>query len=133
MPRLTRPARIVGAGLLASFIALVVYAVWLPTPTTVARPVDRARFKIAEQARVRADHLDPDSTTFRNEKVSLMRRVPFLCGEVNTRTTSGGYDGFQRFVSGATVRLYERDIGDLAMDRIWQALCDENHKSGTAR
>jgi|SRR5687768_9581059 len=131
MQRLTRPAKIAAAGVLASLAALALYAEWLPEPTAVSRPVDRARFKIAEQANIRADLLDPDSTTFRNEHVSLMRRVPILC-EVNTRATAGGYEGFQRFVSGATVRLYERDIGRLAMDRIWQALCDENHRSGAA-
>lgn len=77
-----------------------------------------------EQTRVRADLLDPDSVKFRNASVSLLRRVPLLCGEVNTKNAAGAYAGFQRFISGATVRLYERDVGRVEMDRLWQALCD---------
>jgi hypothetical protein len=126
MRRLTRTASLVLAGLVALFAVLLVYAVWLPPPTASARPLDRARFAISEQAKVRAGLLDPDGATFRDTRVSLMRRVPVLCGEVNERTTGGGYAGYQRFLSGPTIRLHERDIGRVDMDRAWQALCDSD-------
>ncbi|MCC7042191.1 MAG: hypothetical protein IT516_17955 [Burkholderiales bacterium] len=124
MRRLTRTAGCVVAGLVALFVALVVYSLWLPRPTAAARPLDRARFAISEQARVRAGLPDPDGATFRNTHVSLMRRVPVLCGEVNERTPGGGYAGYRRFLSGPTIRLHERDIGRADMDRAWLALCD---------
>lgn len=73
---------------------------------------------------MRAELLDPDSAKFRNSDVSMMRRVPVLCGEVNFKTATGAYAGFQRFISGATVRLYEREVGSVDMDRLWRALCD---------
>ena len=76
-----------------------------------------------EQAKVRTELLDPDSATFRNSRISWMRRVPVLCGEVNAKNDAGAYSGSQRFISGATVRLYEREIGRADMDRLWQALC----------
>ena len=124
MPRLTRSAAYALAGLGTLFAALVAYAEWLPPPTAAARPVDRTRFAAAEQAKVRADLPDPDGATFRNARVSMMRRVPILCGEVNEKTAGGGFAGYRRFLSGRMVRLYERDIGRAEMDRAWQALCD---------
>lgn len=124
MRRLTRTASLVLTGLVGLFCALVAYAVWLPPPTAAARPLDRARFAITEQASVRAALLDPDGATFRNTHVSVARRTPVLCGEVNERTTGGGYAGYLRFLSGPMIRLHERDIGRVDMDRAWQALCD---------
>ncbi len=124
MRRVTRTAARVYGGLVVLFVALAIYAVWLPPPTAAARPLDRARFAIAEQTQVRASLPDPDGAVFRNTSVSLLRRVPVLCGEVNERTASGGYAGYRRFLSGPTIRLFERDIGRADMDRAWIALCD---------
>jgi len=126
MRRLTRTASQVLAGLVALFVALVAYALWLPPPIAAARPLDRARFGIAELASVRAALVDPDGATFRNMHVSVARRTPVLCGEVNERNAGGGYGGYQRFVSGPMIRLHERDIGRVDMDRAWLALCDSD-------
>lgn len=125
MRRLTRTASQVLSALTLLFVALLVYAAWLPSPTVAVRPLDRARFAVIEEARVRAGLPDPEGARFRKMQVSMMRRVPVLCGEINEKTTAGGYGGYQRFLSGPTIRLHERDIGRVDMDRAWQALCDD--------
>lgn len=127
MRKPTRTASFAATGLLALFAALLLYAAWLPPPTPISRPADRARFMTGEQAKVRAELPDPDSATFRNARASISRRAPVLCGEVNTKTDTGAYAGFQRFISGATVRVYEREIGRVDMDRLWQVHC-RNHR-----
>lgn len=50
---------------------------------------------------------DPASVQFRKER---LRRGGYLCGEVNAKNGTGGYTGFQRFVS------YERGYAIEGMD-----------------
>lgn len=126
MHRLTRTAAGTLTGLAALFAALLAYSAWLPAPQTAARPLDRARFAATEEAKVRAGLLDPEGARFRELRVSTLRQVPVLCGEVNERTPAGGYGGYQRFLSGPTIRLHERDLGRVDMDRAWKALCDDH-------
>ncbi|MCC7114601.1 MAG: hypothetical protein IT520_09505 [Burkholderiales bacterium] len=126
MQRMTRTAAQALSGLVALFAALLAYSAWLPAPQTAARPLDRARFAVTEEAKVRAGLLDPEGARFRELRVSTLRQVPVLCGEVNERTPAGGYAGYRRFLSGPTIRLHERDLDRVDMDRAWQALCDDH-------
>ena len=126
MRRPTRTASLVLSGLAALFAALLAYAAWLPAPNAAARVLDRTRFAVIEETKVRAGLPDPEGAKFRAMRVSMLRQVPVLCGEVNERNAAGGYGGYQRFLSGPTIRLHERDIGRADMDRAWQALCDDD-------
>ncbi|MEP7328251.1 MAG: hypothetical protein ABI777_03490 [Betaproteobacteria bacterium] len=132
MRRLTRTASYVLAGIAGLLAALIAYAMWLPPPALTARLVDRVRFIAAEQMKVRADLLDPEGATFRHPHVSMLRRIPILCGEVNEKTAGGGFAGYKRFLSGWMIRLYERDIGRAEMDRAWQSLCDDDEPTNEA-
>lgn len=60
---------------------------------------------------------DPGSTEFRNQKGQ--------CGEVNIKTAEGTYAGFQRFVAGRALVVFERDSGVPAWEfaQIWAQLC----------
>lgn len=132
MGRPTRTASLVLAGLGALFAALLAYAAWLPSPAQSVRPIDRARFAVTELAKVRAGLPDPEGANFRDLRVSMLRLVPVLCGELNERTAAGGYAGYRRFLSGPTIRLLERDIGGADMDRAWLALCDDDAQARVA-
>ena len=126
MQRMTRTAAQALSGLVALFAALLAYSAWLPAPQTAARPLDRARFAVTEEAKVRAGLLDPEGARFRELRAPPRRRVPVRCGEVNERAPAGGYAGYRRFLSGPTIRLHERDLDRVDMDRAWQALCDDH-------
>jgi hypothetical protein len=60
---------------------------------------------------------NPGDTLFRNQKGQ--------CGEVNTRNSTGDYTGFQRFVAGSALVVFERDSGipKGEFEQIWAQLC----------
>lgn len=119
-----RRARILTCTVLGSlFAALFVYASVAPPPSTAAVPLDRVRFRAIEQEDLRSRLQDPDSVKFRRDYVSTLRRTAVLCGEINYKNAVGGYVGFQRFISGATLQVFEEAVGISAMERLWSVMC----------
>lgn len=56
------------------------------------------------------DHLkDPDSTKYRNERLS----DGGLCGELNSKNGSGGYVGFRRFIAQSKDVIYLEESGPI--------------------
>ena len=67
---------------------------------------------IRDRVWVKAKLKDPDSAQFRN----LQYTPPFVCGEVNAKNSFGGYNGFERFITGtrdATFLESEVPPGDM--------------------
>lgn len=51
---------------------------------------------------------DPDSTQYRNEQLNASG---WLCGELNSKNSTGGYVGFKRFMASAADNAYLEDHG----------------------
>lgn len=67
---------------------------------------------------------DPESVQFRKTYFHRGKSgVPVACGQVNAKNSMGGYTGFQRFVSGASVELtyLEKEVDGFA--KVWNELC----------
>ena len=105
------------------FLFLFFYAGVAPAPSSSPGPLDRTRFITNEEERIRAGLRDPESARFRNESISTSRTGATLCGQVNSKNAVGGYEGFQRFISGQTPPLIEGTIGPDEMNRQWTKLC----------
>jgi len=109
--------------IVALFLFLFFYARVAPAPSSSPGPLDRTRFIADEEERIRAGLRDPESARFRNESISTSRAGATLCGQVNSKNALGGYEGFQRFISGQTPPLIEGTIGPDEMNRQWAKLC----------
>lgn len=66
---------------------------------------------------------DPDSAQFRNSFVSRSGGAPVVCGEINAKTSFGGYGGFKRFISAGDIQIVETDMAPGEMDKTWAKLC----------
>jgi hypothetical protein len=66
---------------------------------------------------------DPRSAEFRRFVVSRTGGVPMVCGEVSSKNSFGGRNGFQRVVSAARPDLtfLEEEVED--MDSVWRKFC----------
>lgn len=66
---------------------------------------------------------DPRSAEFRRLVVSRTGGVPMVCGEVSSKNSFGGRNGFQRVVSAARPDLtfLEEEVED--MDSVWRRFC----------
>lgn len=66
---------------------------------------------------------DPRSAEFRRLVVSRAGGVPMVCGEVSSKNSFGGRNGFQRVVSAARPDLtfLEEEVED--MDSVWRKFC----------
>lgn len=66
---------------------------------------------------------DPRSAEFRRLVVSRTGGVPMVCGEVSSKNSFGGRNGFQRVVSAARPDLtfLEEEVQD--MDSVWRKFC----------
>jgi hypothetical protein len=66
---------------------------------------------------------DPRSAEFKRLVVSRTGGVPVVCGEVSSKNSFGGRNGFQRVVSAARPDLtfLEEEVGD--MDSVWRKFC----------
>ena len=64
---------------------------------------------------------DKDSAQFDELKV----HDKFLCGKVNSKNSFGGYAGFSRFISGATVATTDiEQVGsDNRFQQAWELFC----------
>jgi hypothetical protein len=107
----------------APFLVLFFYAGVAPAPSSSPAPLDKTRFITDEEGRISAGLRDPESARFRNESVSRTRAGATLCGQINFKNASGGYEGFQRFISGQTSTLLEGTIGREQMNRQWTKWC----------
>jgi hypothetical protein len=119
-----KPALLVSGALVTLFGALFIYASIMPPPSKVPGPFDPNRFIAAEESDIRAGLTDPESARFRNDSASTFRKVPVVCGEINSKNSTNGYVGFRRFVSGPTIRQFEDATGSDEMSRLWLVLCD---------
>lgn len=68
---------------------------WLKYEEWAAIP--RARTFINDQLK------DPSSTQFKNERIT---KQGWLCGELNSKNSNGGYVGFKRYISGGRNGTY---------------------------
>ena len=109
--------------LVALFLALFMYAGLAPAPSSSPAPLDRTLFMAAEKERIRAGLRDPDSARFRNESITTNGAGATLCGQINFKNATGGYEGFQRFISGQSAPLLEGTIGPGEMNKQWTKLC----------
>jgi len=64
---------------------------------------------------------DPSSTTFKN---LFTRNDWFLCGEVNSKNSFGGYVGFKRFIAQGDIGLVEFDDESNDFNRLWSRDCE---------
>ena len=83
-----------GAFLIAAFLLMPKYDEWFVFP--------------AKRAYVNNNLKDPASTQYRNER---MTKAGWLCGELNSKNSSGGYVGFKRYISGSADDAYLEDHG----------------------
>ena len=109
--------------LVALFLVLFLYAGLAPAPSSSPAPIDRTLFMAAEEERIRAGLKDPDSVRFRYEFVTTNGARATPGGQINFKNATGGYEGFQRFISGQTAPLLEGAIGPGEMNKQWTKSC----------
>lgn len=64
---------------------------------------------------------DPDSAKFRDQFVG---KQGVACGEVNSRTSFGGYGGYQRYIaSGGGLVFFEEDMDGAEFRKTWTENC----------
>lgn len=122
-PRRRAPL-VVGSVLLLVFAVLFVRASRTPLTTGAERPLDPMRAIAAGEALAREQLADPESARFRGSFVSTKWRMPVTCGEVNYRNATGGYVGFERFVSAGPVSLREDEMSAAQFRRLWSTMCE---------
>jgi hypothetical protein len=76
---------------------------------------------------VAANLKDPSSAQFRNVFFHMAKidgkDAPISCGEVNSKNSFGGYNGYQRYISAGTPELsyLEEEVADFS--RAWKIMC----------
>lgn len=77
------------------------------------------------QRKVKEVLKDPDSADFRDLRVP--RGAAYLCGEVNSRNSFGGFNGHRRFMAGAAstmpVAIEGENMEAAEFDTAWAKLC----------
>jgi len=107
----------------ALFLSLFFYASVARVQSSSPGLLDRTRFTADQEEKIRAGLTDPESARFRNEAISTNRDGATLCGQVNFKNSVGGYEGFQRFISGQSATLFERAMNPDEMNKQWNSLC----------
>jgi hypothetical protein len=107
----------------ALFLSLFFYASVARVRSSSPGPLDRTRFMADQEEKIRAGLTDPESARFRNEAISTNRDGATLCGRVNFKNSMGGYEGFERFISGQSTTLFERAMSPSKMNDNWNKLC----------
>lgn len=108
------------------FLVLYAYAWQVPSTSSAPRPLDRIRAIAAGEAVARASVGDPESAQFRYSVVYEKWKVPVTCGEINYRRATGGYAGFQRFVSAGPVAQLEESMSAEQFRRLWSVMCERD-------
>lgn len=75
-----------------------------------------------QENRIRDKLKDPKSAEFRNVHV-YYAIAPVVCGEVNSRNSFGGMNGFQRFISGGDIQVLDENMARGEMDQSWAKIC----------
>ena len=80
--------------------AIAIIIISLLASTNLHAQVGRAAFSQEAQAHARSLMKDPASTQFRNVIVrrDAEQSLNVVCGEVNSKNSFGGYNGFQPFL-----------------------------------
>lgn len=76
------------------------------------------------QIAIKSRAVDPNSVRFRNVRAYRQAsRTKAVCGEFNAKNRTGGYSGFERFVSAGVGRhtWIESEVADF--DAAWASLC----------
>lgn len=93
-----------------------------PAPVNTAQ--QDSLWKIKAEEDVRASLKDGGSAEFRGVYISRREGAPFVCGEVNSKNSFGGYGGFQRFIyAGSLGAVLEEQVEDGGMDEVWRKFC----------
>jgi len=82
-------------------------------------------FERQEIEKLKLQLVDPESLNLRNiQTVELENGASIVCGEMNAKNRSGGYNGFQRFfVAGQIVRLASVEPETFA--GVWEMICEK--------
>ncbi len=125
--RTLRPVPVtVAAVLIGLFLVLFAYAWHVPAPSSALRPIDNARAIAAGEAIARASVGDPESARFRLGFVSKTWNFPTICGEINYKRATGGYAGFQRFVSAGPFAQLEEEMSGEQFGQLWSVMCNRD-------
>ena len=100
----------------------------LPPPVAQKKSNPAAAKKALELSKsaLLSELKDPKSAQFRG---LFVYNDVFLCGEVNSKNSFGGYVGFQRFVSLGEARLVELDDQSQKFEDWWLMSCKGMSKS----
>jgi hypothetical protein len=123
MQKVRRVPVVAATAIVTLYLFLFFYAGLAPAPSSSPEPLDKTRFIADEEVRIRAGLTDPESARFRNESISRNRAGVTLCGQVNFKNAVGGYEGFERFISGQIPPLLEGTVGPDEMNRQWTKWC----------
>jgi hypothetical protein len=107
----------------ALFVVLFIYAGSARALSDTSAPLDKKLFTSAEEERIRSGLRNPDSARFRNESVTADGTGAMLCGQINFKNATGGYEGFQRFISGRSTLLLEGSVNPGVMSKQWTKWC----------
>ena len=120
-----RVPALVGGAFLAVFAGLFVYASIAPQPGKLASPLDPARHLAGEEEKIRDRMIDPESTKFRKDFVSVLSGAPVVCGEINYKNSLGGYVGYQQFIwVSPDAKYFGAETKADEMKRQWETLCE---------
>ena len=79
------------------------------------------------QAYVKHHLRDPSKTRFRYLYVKRKKKLgfPIVCGQINTKDTSGNYSGWQRFVATPAGDYYsiEKQLVSWDFKKVWDKVC----------
>ncbi len=101
----------------------IVGAMSMAEPAFADKEQELAWMSVGMEA-VKARLNDPNSAQFRNVYLHRgQKNTPFTCGEVNSKKGVGGYDGYQRFISGGSPdsTVFQEEIS--TFDSVWDDRC----------
>jgi hypothetical protein len=89
--------------------------------------MDRDIWIVKGQEAVERKLKDPSSAQFRHMFFHMAKLngkdAPISCGEVNSKNSFGGYNGYQRYISAGTPELtyLEEEVADFS--KAWKIMC----------
>ncbi len=75
---------------------------------------------------------DPKSAQYRNLRVAYYKgKTPIVCGDVNAKSSFGGYMGYQRWIGADVAGTFlESDVADFG--NLWNTFCADGLKRASA-